>query len=296
MVDTSMAGISASSTSLRLAAERRAEEGIQRHRAQRDRSLGRDEARDNCGALAQRADTPRRHTEEQERTPRPASQRRPARRGCRAYRLLRAGARAYLRRTRALVRPQRQRPRDRCERVPISPADTAWQNHQNRTARPASIPPSNDPCQRGLLTGSNRTLDRTRSQTVPHDHKRSPWLPAHRLARSAARRPRRLARWRPCGPGLDLDGTMNDPSLASRLLQRSRGARRVAVLQHRPATFFSPATRRCSVSCRPSTTLPADPAINRRPRWTSSPARPQTHHPARTNLTSDPSTTARANS
>jgi len=176
------------------------------------------------------------------------------RRRC-AHRLHCARPSAHIRRWRALAAPQRKRPCDRRQRVPIAAPDPARQHHQDRRARSATVPSRRDLRQRRHGARIERALQRPRAKPVTHDHQRAAGLTARCQARRAARRPSRRARRRTFCPRLDVDLAIYDPSLASRLFSQGdprstagRGARHTA-----PPTLC-PALRRCPVSRRPSTT------------------------------------------
>lgn len=207
-------------------AERRSEEGVERHRPSRDRRVRGDEAREPSRAFAHCADLRSCDSEERERTPRPAAQRRPTRHRRSANRLARAGAGPHRRCWHALVRPERERPRDRRERVAVSARDAARQDDQHCPAGTAAIAPRKNLYRARRLTRREWPFDRPLPNAVPDDHKRVTWLPPGCSAARAQRRTRRAARRRFRCPGLDVEFRLNDPYTASRSTQGLRGARR----------------------------------------------------------------------
>jgi hypothetical protein len=197
------------------------------------------------------------------------------------------------RRRYALVSPQPERPRDRCQGVSEAASDAARHHHEDRFAGSASISPRVDLCRNSPCLGLGRTFQSARAQTVSDDHQGSTRLAACCITGRAIRRSNGCTRGRPCCPQLDVDRTMYDPSLASRLLQSvaEHGGERCANTV--PATSSPSTLRRCSASDRVSTTRPVTPRETDHRRWTSSPAQAQAHQAARSITSTDPSTRPR---
>lgn len=168
-------------------------------------------------ALAERPARARhRRSEDGARARDPSAQRRPLLGRREAPSRRRADCLAHLLGALACVAPERQRVRDRRQRVPHPWPDPARNDDQDRPARGARVAAAEDLRVRRLFAGLVRALDAAGAQTMADDRQRLTRLPARRFARWTVRRPGRCARGDPACPRLDVEPGMNDSIPASR--------------------------------------------------------------------------------